>query len=76
MEIELIKKTQTERNLEMKNVGTQTSTSEVSLTNRNQEMEERISGIEDKTEEMGTLIKENVNLKKSCHKTSRKCGIL
>jgi hypothetical protein len=39
-------------------------------------MEERISGIEDKTEEMDTLVKENVKSKKSRHKTSTKSGTL
>lgn len=46
MEIESIKKTQTERNLEMKNLGTQTGASEASLSNRMQGMEEGISGID------------------------------
>lgn len=36
----LIKKTQTERRLEMKNSKTQTGTSEASLTNRTREIEE------------------------------------
>jgi hypothetical protein len=43
VEMESLKKTQTKVKLEMKNVGTQTKTSEASLTNRVQEMEERIS---------------------------------
>ena len=38
----------------MKNSGTQTGTSEASLTNRIQETEERISGIEDTIEVMTT----------------------
>lgn len=63
MEIESVKKTQTEGNLEVENVGTQTGTSEVSLTNRTQEMEERIPGIEDTIKEKDTLVKENVKLK-------------
>ena len=46
IEIEL-KKTQVEGNLKMKNVWIQTVTSESSLTNRIQEMEERIKGSED-----------------------------
>lgn len=37
-------------------------TSEASLTNKIQEMKERISGIENKIEE-NTLVKENVNSK-------------
>lgn len=44
VEIKSIKKMQTEgnRNMEMKNVGTWTGTSEASLTKRIQEIEERI----------------------------------
>ena len=41
----------------------QIGTSEPSLTNRIQEMEERISGIKDKIEEIGILVKENVKSK-------------
>lgn len=58
-----IKITQTEGNLDMKNLGTQTGTSEVSLTNRIQESKERLSGLEDTIEEMVTFIKENVKSK-------------
>lgn len=58
-----IKITLTEGNLDMKNLGTQTGTSEVSLTNRIQESKERLSGLEDTIEEMDTFIKENVKSK-------------
>lgn len=58
-EIELIKKTQTGK-LEMKHSGTQTENSEASFTNGIQEIEERTLGIEDKTEEKDTSVKENV----------------
>ena len=44
MEIESIKKTQTEENLEMENLGTQTKISEARLTNRIQEIKVKISG--------------------------------
>ena len=47
MEIEAIKKTQVEATLEMENLGKRTGTTDASITNRIQEMEERISGIED-----------------------------
>jgi uncharacterized protein with PhoU and TrkA domain len=47
----------------MKNLGTWTETSEASLTNRIEEMEESISEIEDMIEEMDTLVKENVKPK-------------
>ena len=48
----------------MKNLGILTRTIAASITNKIQEMEERISGIEDMIEEMYTLVKQNVNLKK------------
>lgn len=40
----------------MKSSGTQTGTLEARLTNKIQEMEERILGIEDQTEKNGYLI--------------------
>lgn len=40
------------------------------------EMEERNAGIEAKIKEMDTLVKENLDLKISRHKTSRKSGTL
>lgn len=45
------------RNLEMKSLGTWTGTSEADFTNELQEMGDRISGIEDKVEEMDTLLR-------------------
>lgn len=56
IKIEPTKKTQTEGILEIKNVGTQTEISETNLPNRMQDMEERISDIEDTTEEMGISV--------------------
>lgn len=44
MERESIKKTQTEENLEMENLGTQTKISEARLSNRIQEIKVKISG--------------------------------
>ena len=64
MEIESTKKTQFWVKQKMKNLESQTKTSKVKLTNRVQEMEERISGIEDKIEEMDTSVKQNVKYKK------------
>ena len=58
MELEPIKKTQTEGNLCIKYLETQNI--EKSLTNRVKETEEKISGIEDTVEEMDTLDKEKV----------------
>ena len=48
-EIEAIKKTQIETILEMENLGKRTGTTDVSITNRIQEMKERISGIEEES---------------------------
>ena len=50
MEIEPIKKTQTEEILEMENLGKRTETIDVSTANRIQEIEERILGVEDTIE--------------------------
>jgi hypothetical protein len=47
MEIEIIKKTQMEATLEMENIGKSSETTDASINNRIQEIEERISGIED-----------------------------
>ena len=43
----------------MENLGKWTGTTETSITNRIQEIEERISGTEDSIEEIDSLIKEN-----------------
>jgi uncharacterized coiled-coil protein SlyX len=64
MEIEAMKKTQTNEILEMKNLGNRTGTTDASITNRIQDMEERISGVEDTIEEIGASVKENVKSKK------------
>ena len=57
-EIEAIKKTQTKGILGMENLGKRTGTREASITNRIQEMEERVSGVED-TIDVDSLVKEN-----------------
>ena len=64
MEIESIKKTQTGGNLGIKNLATWTGTSEASRSNRIQEMEERISGIEDMIKEMDSSAKKYTKSKK------------
>jgi methionine synthase II (cobalamin-independent) len=66
MEIEAIKKAYTEEILEMENLGKTTETSNTSIGNKIQEMEDRISGIEDTVEEIDTSVKENAKLKKKC----------
>ena len=47
MEIEAIKKTQTQAILEMENLGKRIGTTDTSITNRIRDMEERISSVED-----------------------------
>lgn len=59
-ETEAIRKTQTEWNLEMENLGKGSGTTEASINNRIQKMEEKILGIEDMLEEIDLVIKENV----------------
>lgn len=49
----------------MKKLGSQTKTSEVSLFNWVQEMEERISGIQEQIAERDILVKENVKIFKN-----------
>jgi chromosome segregation ATPase len=59
MEIETIKKAQRETNLEIENLGKRPGVINVSITNRIQEVEKRISGAEDTIENMDTTVKEN-----------------
>lgn len=56
VEIESLRKTQTDKT-ENENLGRQTRTLEISLTNRIQDMEGRILGIEDNVEEIDTSVK-------------------
>jgi chromosome segregation ATPase len=64
MEIESIKKTQRETTLEIETLGMKSGTRDVSISNRIQEMKERISGAEDSIDNMDTTIKENAKCKK------------
>ena len=48
----------------MKNLGKRSEITDVSITNRIQEMEERISGVEDMVEEIDKTVKENLKHKK------------
>jgi uncharacterized coiled-coil protein SlyX len=50
--------------LEIEALGKKSETIDVSISNRIQEMEERISGAEDSIENIGTTIKENTKCKK------------
>lgn len=63
-EVDTIKKTQSEATLEIETLGRKSGTIDVSISNRIQEMEERISGAEDSIENIGTTIKENAKCKK------------
>ena len=48
-----------EANLEMENLGKRSGITDVSITNRIQEIEGKISGVEDTVEEINTI--ENIN---------------
>ena len=63
-EVETLKKTQNETTLEIETLGKKSGNIDASISNRIQEMEERISGAEDSIENMGTTIKENAKCKK------------
>ena len=58
-EVDTIKKTQSEATLEIEPLGKKSGTIDVNISNRIQEMEERISGAEDSIENIRTTIKEN-----------------
>jgi chromosome segregation ATPase len=62
-EVDTIKKTQSESTLEIETLGKKSGIIDTSISNRIQEMEERISGTEDSIENMGTTIKENTKCK-------------
>jgi prefoldin subunit 5 len=64
MEVETIKKSQRETTMEIEILGKKSGTIDASISNRVQEMEERISGAEDSIENMDTTIKENAKCKK------------
>jgi hypothetical protein len=53
------KKIQRETTLEIETLGKKSGTIDTNISNRIQEMEERISGAEDSIENIGTTIKEN-----------------
>jgi hypothetical protein len=72
VEGEIIKKSQRETTLEIENLGKKSGAIDAIITNRIQEMEERISGTEDTIENIDTTIKENAKCKRIQLKTSRK----
>jgi hypothetical protein len=59
VEVETIKKTHMEANLEMENLRKRSGITDVSITNRIQETEERIIRVKDMVEEIDTTFKEN-----------------
>jgi predicted nucleic acid-binding Zn-ribbon protein len=63
-EVDTIKKTQSETMLEIETLEKKSGTIDANISNRIQEMEERISGAEDSIENIGTTIKENSKCKK------------
>ena len=58
-EVDTIKKTQSQATLEIETLGKKSGAIDASISNRIQEMEERISGAEDFIENISTTIKEN-----------------
>jgi hypothetical protein len=58
VDIETIKKTQMEANLETENLGKRSGITDVNTTNRMQEIEKKNSGVEDMVEEIDTTDKE------------------
>jgi chromosome segregation ATPase len=63
-EVDTIKKAQSEATLEIEILGKKSGTTDASISNRIQEMEERISGAKDSIENISTTIKEKANCKK------------
>jgi hypothetical protein len=64
VEVETIKKAKMEAKLEMDNLRKRSRITEVSITNKIPEIEERTSGVEDTAEELDTIVKENSKHKK------------
>jgi predicted nucleic acid-binding Zn-ribbon protein len=64
MEVEIIKKSQRETTLQLENLGKRSGVIDASITNRIQEIEERLSGAEDTIENIDTTVKENAKGKK------------
>jgi predicted nucleic acid-binding Zn-ribbon protein len=59
MELETIKKSQDETTVEMENLGKRSCIIDASITERIQEIKERISGVEDPIENIDTTVIEN-----------------
>ena len=65
MEIETLKKSQREKTLVIENLGKRSRIIDASITNRIQEIEERISGAEDAIENIDTKARKMQNDKSS-----------
>ena len=63
-EVYTMKKTQSEATLEIEKLGKKSGTIDASISNRIQELGERISVAEDSIKNIGTTIKENTKCKK------------
>jgi predicted nucleic acid-binding Zn-ribbon protein len=64
-EVDTIKKTKNEATLEIETLGKKSGTIDARISNRIQDMEERISGAEDSLENIGTTIKKMQNARRS-----------
>jgi predicted nucleic acid-binding Zn-ribbon protein len=64
MEVETVKKSQRETTLKIENLQKKSGANDASITNRIQEIQERITGREDTIENIHTTIKENAKCKK------------
>jgi cell division protein FtsL len=53
-----------EATLEVENLGKRSGTIDARITNKIQEIEERISGVEDSIEDIDTMVKENTKHRK------------
>jgi chromosome segregation ATPase len=62
--LDTIKKTKSEATLKIETLGKKSGTIDANISNRIQEIEERISGAEDSIENICTTIKENAKCKK------------
>ena len=65
MEGETIKKSQMEATPEMENLGKRSGATDARIFNRIQDIEERISGVEDTIKDIDTRVKENTKCKSS-----------
>ena len=72
LDIETMMRTQIKTILETENLGKRSGITDVSFTNRTQEIEERILSVEDTVEEIDTTVKENSKCKKLLTQTIQK----